>query len=108
MPFKAKDIEVSEGGMNKPQINTFFYSDKPPEDDEKRGKKRKHDSEGGGNKKPFTPRCVSSDTTLQSKMNAKLSPHRVWPCHENGLIITIQTIPHILYVSFKLTSLYYG
>ena len=61
MPFKAKDIEVSEGGMNKPQINTFFYSDKPPEDDEKKGKKRKHDAEGGGNKKPFTPRCVSSD-----------------------------------------------
>ena len=61
MPFKAKDIEVSEGGMNKPQINTFFYSDKPPEEDENKGKKRKHDAEGGGNKKPFTPRCVSSD-----------------------------------------------
>ena len=76
MPFKAKDIEVSEGGMNKPQINTFFYSDKPPEDDEKKGKKRKHDAEGGGNKKPFTPRCVSSDTTLQSKMNAELSKQR--------------------------------
>ena len=48
------------------------------------------------------------DTTLQSKMNTKLSLHRFWPCHENGLIKTIQTIPHNLYVSFKLTSLYYG
>ena len=47
-------------------------------------------------------------TTLQSKMNAKLSPHRLWHCHENGLIKTIQTIPHNLYVSFKLTSLYCG
>ena len=32
-------------------------------------------------------------------MNAKLSPHRLWPCHENRLIKTIQ-------MSFKLTSLY--
>ena len=47
-------------------------------------------------------------TTLQSKMNAKVSPHRFWHCHENGPIKTIQTIPHNLYVSFKLTSLYYG
>ena len=47
-------------------------------------------------------------TTLQSKMNAKLSPQRFWACHENGLIKTIQTIPHNLYVSFKLTSLYCG
>ena len=31
-------------------------------------------------------------TTLQSMMNAKLSPHRFWPCHENGLIKTIQMI----------------
>ena len=45
-------------------------------------------------------------TTLQSMMNAKLSPHRFWPCHENGLIKTIQTIPHNLYVSVKLTALY--
>ena len=30
-----------------------------------------------------------------------------WQCHENGLIKTIQTIPH-LYMSVKLTSLYYG
>ena len=49
--------------------------------------------------------CV---TTLQSKMNAKLSPHRFWPCYENGLIKTIQTIPHNLYASFKLSSLYCG
>ena len=41
-------------------------------------------------------------------MNAKLSKQRFWHCHENGLIKTIQTIPHNLYVSFKLTSLYCG
>ena len=35
-------------------------------------------------------------TTLQSVMNAKLSKHRFWYCHENGLIKTIQTIPHNL------------
>ena len=39
---------------------------------------------------------------LQSMMNAKLSQH--W--HENGLIKTVQTIPHNLYVSVKLTSPY--
>ena len=37
-------------------------------------------------------------TALQSMMNAKLSPHRFWPFHENGLVKTIQTIPHNLYV----------
>ena len=47
-------------------------------------------------------------TTLQYIMNAKLSQHRFWHCHENGLIKTIQTIPHNLYVSFKLASLYCG
>ena len=41
-------------------------------------------------------------------MYAKLSLHRFWPCHGNGLIKTIQTIPHNLYVSFKLTSLNCG
>ena len=42
-------------------------------------------------------------------MNAKLSPHMFWPCHENGLIKMIQMIPpHSLYVSFKFTSLYCG
>ena len=46
-----------------------------------------------------------SITTLQSKMNAKLSLHGFWHCHENGLIKTIQTIPHNLYVSFKSASL---
>ena len=45
-------------------------------------------------------------TTLQSVMNAKLSKHRFWHCHENGLIKMIQTIPHNLYLSFKLASLY--
>ena len=37
-------------------------------------------------------------------MNAKLILHGF--CHENGLIKTIQTIPHNLYVSFKSASLY--
>ena len=41
-------------------------------------------------------------------MNAKLSPHWFWYCHENGHIKTIQTIPHNLYVSVKLISLYCG
>ena len=44
--------------------------------------------EENGSKRPHT--------TLQSKVNAKLSPHRFWPCHENGLIKTIQTITHNL------------
>ena len=47
-------------------------------------------------------------TTLQSKMNAKLSKQKIWHCHENGLIETIQLIPHNLYVIVKLTSLYCG
>ena len=44
-------------------------------------------------------------------MNAKLSQHRIWHCHENELIktiLTIQTIPHNLYVSVKLNSLHCG
>ena len=45
---------------------------------------------------------------LQSIMNAKLSLHGFWHCHENGLIKTIQTIPHNLYLSFKSASLYWG
>ena len=44
-------------------------------------------------------------TTLQSMLNAKVSLHRFWRCHENGLIKTIQTIPHNLYASFKLSWL---
>ena len=40
--------------------------------------------------------------------NAKIIPQRFWHCYENGLIKTIQTIPHNLYVSVKLTSLYWG
>ena len=47
-------------------------------------------------------------TTLQSLTNTKLSSQRFWPCHENGLIKTLQTIPHNLYVSFKSASLYCG
>ena len=41
-------------------------------------------------------------------MNGKLSLHGFWHCHENVLIKTIQTMPHKLYVSFKLDSLYCG
>ena len=41
-------------------------------------------------------------------MNVKLSQQRFWHCYENGLIKTIQTIPHNLYVSVKLTSFYCG
>ena len=41
-------------------------------------------------------------------MNIKLSKQRFRHCYENGLIKTIQTIPHNLYVSVKLTSLYCG
>ena len=37
-------------------------------------------------------KCFLS-TTLQSLMNTKLSKHRFWHCHENGLI---KTIPHNL------------
>ena len=35
-------------------------------------------------------------TTLQSMMNTKLSKQRFWHCYENGLIKTIQTLPHII------------
>ena len=41
-------------------------------------------------------------------MNAKLSKQRFWHCYENGLSKMIQRIPHNLYVSVKLTSLYCG
>ena len=41
-------------------------------------------------------------------MNVKLSQQRFRHCYENGLIKTIQTIPHNLYLSVKLTSLYCG
>ena len=51
---------------------------------------------------------VSFITTLQSLMNTKLRLHRFWPCHENGLIKTIQTIPHNLHVSVKSASLHCG
>ena len=47
-------------------------------------------------------------TTLQSMMNAKLSLHGFWQCHENGIIKPIKMIPHNLYVSFKSASLYWG
>ena len=47
-------------------------------------------------------------TTLQSMVKVKLSLHGFWHCHENGLIKTIPTIPHNLYVSFKSASLYCG
>ena len=41
-------------------------------------------------------------------MNAKLSQHKFCHYYENGLIKTIQTIPHNLFVSVKLTSIYCG
>ena len=41
-------------------------------------------------------------------MNAKLSKHGFWHCHENRLIKAIHAIPHNLFVSVKLTSLYCG
>ena len=41
-------------------------------------------------------------------MNAKLSKPMFWHCHENRLIKMIQTIPHNLYVSVNLNSLYFG
>ena len=47
-------------------------------------------------------------TTLQSMVNAKLSKQRFRHLCENGLIKTIQTIHHNLYMSVKLTSLYCG
>ena len=47
-------------------------------------------------------------TTLQSIMNAIFSQRRFWHCNENGLIKTIQMIPHNLYVSVKFNSLYCG
>ena len=52
-PFKAKDVEMP---VEKAQINTFFYSDKPPEDDDK-GRKRRGENghRDGGAKKPFVP-----------------------------------------------------
>ena len=51
---------------------------------------------------------VEVSTTLQSLMDTKLSQQRFGPYHENGLIKTTQTIPHNLYASFKLASLYFG
>ena len=52
-PFKAKDVELP---VEKAQINTFFYSDKPPEDNDK-GRKRRGENghRDGGAKKPFVP-----------------------------------------------------
>ena len=41
-------------------------------------------------------------------MKVKLSLHGFWHCHKNGLIKTIQTTPHNLYLSVKLTSFYCG
>ena len=46
------------------------------------------------------------NTTLQSMINAKISKHKFWHCHENRFIKTIQTIAHNLYVSLKSASLY--
>ena len=56
----------------------------------------------------YTGRLSGRFTTLQSMMNTKLSKQRFGHCYKSGLIKTIQTIPHNLYVSVKLTSLYCG
>ena len=37
---------------------------------------------------------TKENVTLQTLMNTKLRQHRFWPCHDDGLINTIQTIPH--------------
>ena len=41
-------------------------------------------------------------------MNTKVNQQTFWHCFENGLIKTIQMIPHNLCVSFKSASLYCG
>ena len=41
-------------------------------------------------------------------INVELSKQKFRHCYENGLIKTIQTISHNLYVSVKLISLYCG
>ena len=45
-------------------------------------------------------------TPLQSMMNAKLSLHGFWYCHETGSSRWFKRYPHNLYVSFKSPSLY--
>ena len=53
----------------------------------------------------LTQALISSGiTTLQSMMNAKLSPQRFWPCREYGLIKTIQMIPHNLSYTYVSSS----
>ena len=42
---------------------------------------------------------------IQAIKNAKLSLHGFWRCPEDGLIKTIQTMPHKLYVNFKSASI---
>ena len=59
-------------------------------------------------RRKITNICALPFTTLQSMMNAKLSKQRFWHCHENGLVKTIQRIPHNLCVSVKSASLYWG
>ena len=44
----------------------------------------------------FSSQFLKVNTTLQSMMNTKLSKQRFRHCYENGLIKTIQTIPHNL------------
>ena len=41
------------------------------------------------------------NSTLQSMMNAKFSPHRFWPCLGNRLIKTILMIPHNFICEFQ-------
>ena len=53
--------------------------------------------------------CPTTWWELQlSMINAKLSGHRFWPCHESRLMCTILTTPHNLFVYYKPASLYCG
>ena len=56
----------------------------------------------------FRHKSPNCSTILQFVMNVKPNQQRFEYHHENGLIKMIQTIPHNLYVSVKLTSLYCG
>ena len=52
--------------------------------------------------------CVIHNSPIYDECYVILSQHGFWHCYENRLIKTFQRIPHNLYVSLKLTSLYCG
>ena len=75
----------------------------------------KHSTPCHGSTRTVWCRCKWKPVKQQGKdlwNHAQLSNlwcmSRFWHCHENGLIKTIQTIPHNLYVSFKSASLNSG